>query len=100
MVMHPHHSEFWTIYQNPDNVAACRVHLRYLTPSGEHDARGIEILEKNWKNATDAILNEDVPVGNGIQASSAMPSVGKACLGRNEVNNELFDRASREYMAR
>src|SRR3546814_1447842 len=46
MVMHPHHIEFWTIYQNPDNVAACRVHLRYLTPSGEHDARGIERSEE------------------------------------------------------
>src|SRR3546814_19326757 len=65
MVMHPHHIEFWTIYQNPDNVAACRVHLRSLTPSGEHDARGIEIPEKNWKIATDANLNEDVPVGKG-----------------------------------
>src|SRR3546814_9234417 len=46
-------SDLLAIYQNPDNVAACRVHLRYLTPSGEHDARGIEILEKNWKIATD-----------------------------------------------
>src|SRR3546814_209351 len=100
MVMHPHHIEFWTVYQNPGNVDACRVHLRYLTPSGEHDARSIEILEKNWKIATDAILNEDVPVGNGIQASSAMPHVGKACLGRKEVTNQLFHRAYREYMDR
>src|SRR3546814_17137217 len=98
MVMHPHHIEFWTIYQNPDYVAACRVHLRYLTPSGEHDARGIEILEKNWKIATAAILNADVPVGNGIQASSAMQPVGKACLGRNEVTKQLYHSALRGYM--
>ncbi|WP_028080680.1 aromatic ring-hydroxylating oxygenase subunit alpha [Solimonas soli] len=98
MVMHPHHIEFWTVYQNPDNTGACRVHLRYLTPKGEHDARGIEILDKNWKIATDAIINEDVPVGNGIQASAAMPHAGKVCLGRNEVTNQLFHRAYRAYM--
>ncbi|NGY04332.1 aromatic ring-hydroxylating oxygenase subunit alpha [Solimonas terrae] len=98
MVMHPHHIEFWTIYQNPDNVAACRVHLRYLTPKAEHDARGVEILDKNWKIATDAIINEDVPVGNGIQASARMPHTGTVCLGRNEVTNQLFHRAYRAYM--
>lgn len=98
MVMHPHHIEFWTIYQNPKDVGACRVHLRYLTPQAEHDERGVEILNKNWKIATDAIINEDVPVGNGIQASAGMPNTGKVCLGRNEVTNQLFHRAYREYM--
>src|SRR3546814_17998424 len=73
MVMHPHHIEFWTIYQNPGNVDACRVHLRYLTPSGEHDARSIEILSQNWKIATDAILHEDAPLGKVIQAPSPLP---------------------------
>jgi hypothetical protein len=99
MVMHPHHIEFWTIYQNPDDVGACRVHLRYLTPKSEHDAKSVEILDKNWKIATDAIINEDVPVGNGIQASARMPRTGKAILGRNEVTNQLFHRAYRAYMA-
>jgi len=98
MVMHPHHIEFWTIYQNPKDVGACRVHLRYLTPQAEHDERGVEILNKNWKIATDAIINEDVPVGNGIQASAGMPNTGKVCLGRNEVTNQLFHGAYREYM--
>ncbi|MGQ0619474.1 MAG: aromatic ring-hydroxylating oxygenase subunit alpha [Panacagrimonas sp.] len=98
MVMHPHHIEFWTVYQNPTNPAACRVHLRYLTPAAAHDERGVEILNRNWKIATDAIVNEDVPVGNGIQASSAMPHVGKVVLGRNEVTNQLFHRAYKAYM--
>ncbi|MES0875388.1 aromatic ring-hydroxylating oxygenase subunit alpha [Sinimarinibacterium thermocellulolyticum] len=98
MVMHPHHIEFWTVYQNPDNPDACRVHLRYLTPRNDHDERSHEILAKNWKIATDAILNEDVPVGNTIQASAAMPYVGKVILGRNEVTNQLFHRAYRDFM--
>lgn len=98
MVLHPHHIEFWTIYQNPDNPAACRVHLRYLTPKGEHDARGQEILAKNWQIATDAIINEDVPIGNSIQASARMPHTGSVILGRNEVTNQLFHRAYRRYM--
>ncbi len=98
MVMHPHHIEFWTIYQNPADTASCRVHLRYLTPSAEQDARGVEILDKNWKIATDAIINEDVPVGNGIQASAAMAHTGSVCLGRNEVTNQLFHRAYRDAM--
>ena len=98
MVMHPHHIEFWTIYQNPLNPGACRVHLRYLTPKKDHDDKSVEILDKNWKIATDAIINEDVPVGNTIQASSAMPNTGTVCLGRNEVTNQLFHRAYREYM--
>ena len=98
MVLHPHHIEFWTIYQNPNDVGACRVHLRYLTPQAEHDEKGVERLDKNWKIATDAIINEDVPVGNGIQASANMAHAGRACLGRNEVTNQLFHRAWREYM--
>lgn len=98
MVMHPHHIEFWTVYQNPHDPAACRVHLRYLTPQGDHDERSVERLEKNWKIAVDAILNEDVPVGNGIQTSAATPNVGSVCLGRNEVTNQLFHRAWREAM--
>jgi phenylpropionate dioxygenase-like ring-hydroxylating dioxygenase large terminal subunit len=98
MVMHPHHIEFWTVYQHPNNVGACRVHLRYLTPSAEHDEKSVERLDKNWKIATDAIINEDVPVGNGIQASANMAHTGKVCLGRNEVTNQLFHRAYREYM--
>jgi nitrite reductase/ring-hydroxylating ferredoxin subunit len=98
MVMHPHHIEFWTVYQNPRDPGACRVHLRYLTPQGEHDERSVQRLEKNWKIAVDAILNEDVPVGNGIQASAAMPNVGRVCLGRNEVTNQLFHLAWRDYM--
>lgn len=98
MVMHPHHIEFWTVYQNPTNPAACRVHLRYLTPQADHDEKGVEILNKNWKIATDAIINEDVPVGNGIQASSNMKHAGKARLGKNEVTNQLFHRAYKAYM--
>lgn len=98
MVMHPHHIEFWTIYQNLGTPGACRVHLRYLTPKAEHDERGHEILARNWKIATDAIINEDVPVGNGIQASSNMAHAGKARLGLNEVTNQLFHRAYKAYM--
>ena len=98
MVLHPHHIEFWTIYQNPKDVGACRVHLRYLTPQAEHDEKSIERLNKNWKIATDAIINEDVPVGNGIQASATMAHAGRVCLGRNEVTNQLFHRAYRDYM--
>lgn len=98
MVMHPHHIEFWTIYQNPGNVGACRVHLRYLTPKIVDDEKGLEILAKNWKIATDAIINEDVPVGNGIQASAGMPHTGKAILGKNEVTNQVFHRAYKAYM--
>lgn len=98
MVMHPHHIEFWTVYQNPRDPGACRVHLRYLTPQREHDERSVERLEKNWRIAVDAIVNEDVPVGNGIQASAAMPGTGSVCLGRNEVTNQLFHRAWREAM--
>lgn len=90
--------EFWTIYQNPNDVGACRVHLRYLTPQAEHDGKGVERLDKNWKIATDAIINEDVPGGNGIQASANMAHAGKVCLGRNEVTNQLFHRAWRSYM--
>lgn len=98
MVMHPHHIEFWTVYQNPADTGSCRVHLRYLTPKAEQDERGVEILNKNWKIATDAIINEDVPVGNGIQASAGTPHTGKVCLGRNEVTNQLFHRAYQDYM--
>ena len=98
MVMHPHHIEFWTVYQDPNNVGACKLHLRYLTPGNDYNEKIVGILDKNWKIATDAIINEDVPIGNSIQASSATPNAGKVCLGRNEVTNQLFHLAYREYM--
>lgn len=98
LVMHPHHVEFWTVYQNPRDPGACRVHLRYLTPQARLDEKAEAILEKNWKIAVDAIVNEDVPVGNGIQASACMPHTGTVVLGRNEVTNQLFHRAYRDDM--
>lgn len=99
MVLHPHHIEYWTVYQDPTNVASCRLHLRYLTPEKEQDEQGHEILEKNWKIATDAIINEDVPVGDSIQASASMPYTGSVTLGLNELTNQIFHRAYRDYMS-
>ncbi|MBA2933850.1 aromatic ring-hydroxylating dioxygenase subunit alpha [Sphingomonas sp. CGMCC 1.13654] len=99
MVLHPHHIEYWTVYQDPRNVSNCFLHLRYLTPQKEQDERGHEILAKNWKIATDAVINEDVPAGNSIQASAEMPFTGSIILGRNEVTNQIFHRAYRDYMA-
>jgi hypothetical protein len=98
MVMHPHHIEYWTVYQDPKNVGNSFLQLRYLTPKKEHDERGHEILAKNWEIATAAIINEDVPVGNSIQASADMPHTGSIILGRNEVINQIFHRAYSEYM--
>jgi phenylpropionate dioxygenase-like ring-hydroxylating dioxygenase large terminal subunit len=98
LVLHPHHVEYWTVYQNPNDLTQCRVHLRYLTPRSEHDERSVEILDKNWEIATSAIINEDVPVGNSIQASSRSPFAGPVVLGRNEIINQLFHRNYRKYM--
>lgn len=100
MVMHPHHIEYWTVYQDPKNVANSFLQLRYLTPQKEHDERGHEILAKNWEIATAAIINEDVPIGNSIQASADMPHTGSIILGRNEVINQIFHRAYSDYMSR
>jgi len=94
MVLHPHHIEFWTVYQGPD-VSHCRLHLRYLTPDKEQDERGHEILAKNWEIAVSAIVNEDIPVGNSIQSSADMPFRPMAYLGRNEIANQLFHRTYR-----
>lgn len=99
LVLHPHHIEYWTVYQDPQNVANCRLHLRYLTPEADHDERSHGILAKNWQIATDAIINEDVPVGNSIQASAQMPHTGSIVLGRNELTNQIFHRALLAYMA-
>jgi len=94
MVLHPHHIEFWTVYQGAD-VSSCRLHLRYLTPDKDQDERGHEILAKNWEIAVSAIVNEDIPVGNSIQSSADMPFRPKAYLGRNEIVNQLFHRTYR-----
>lgn len=98
MVMHPHHIEFWTVYQGAD-VSSCKLHLRYFTPAKEQDERGHEILAKNWHIAVSAIVNEDIPVGNSIQSTADMPFKPKAYLGRNEIVNQLFHRTYRAYLA-
>jgi phenylpropionate dioxygenase-like ring-hydroxylating dioxygenase large terminal subunit len=94
MVLQPHHIEFWTVYQGAD-VSSCRLHLRYLTRDNEHDEQGHAILAKNWEIAVSAIVNEDIPVGNSIQASADMPFRPKGHLGRNEIVNQLFHRTYR-----
>jgi nitrite reductase/ring-hydroxylating ferredoxin subunit len=98
LVLHPHHVEYWTVYQDPASVGRCFLQLRYLTPQPIEDARGHEIMAKNWTIATSAIISEDVPVGNSIQTSARSRFVGKARLGRNEVINQLFHRAYRHHM--
>lgn len=98
MVMHPHHIEYWTIYQHPDGPGRSLTHLRYLSPKKEHDERGHKIMEKNWKIAVDAIINEDVPVGNSVQASASGSTTGKAILGKNEYLNQVFHRTYKKLM--
>lgn len=99
LVLHPHHVEYWTVYQHPSDVGRSYLQLRYLTPRPVTDEKGHEIMAKNWNIATSAIINEDVPVGNSIQASAASRFVGKARLGRNEVINQLFHRTYQRHMA-
>lgn len=98
LVLHPHHVEYWTVYQHAQDVGRCSLHLRYLTPARVDTEKGHEIMAKNWHIATSAIINEDVPVGNSIQLSSQSAHAGKARLGRNEVINQLFHKAYRHYM--
>jgi phenylpropionate dioxygenase-like ring-hydroxylating dioxygenase large terminal subunit len=97
-VLHPHHIEHWTLYQHASDPGACRAVLRILTPQHELDAKEQARMEKNWQIACAAIVNEDVPVGNGIQASARTPHAGSALLGLNEVGNQVFHRAWRHYM--
>jgi phenylpropionate dioxygenase-like ring-hydroxylating dioxygenase large terminal subunit len=91
--LHPHHVEFWTLYQDPDNPGRSRAHLRFLTPQRDYEGRGLEIIEKNWAIAFAAIVNEDVPVGDSIQRAAKMPRSGKLVLGLNEIVNQKFHRA-------
>lgn len=99
--LHPHHAEFWTMYQDPHDPARSRVHLRFLTPKApeDYDERGREILGKNWDIAEAAILNEDVPIGDSIQRSAAMPKTGTMLLAHNEVINQQFHRSYDRVMA-
>ncbi len=99
--LHPHHAEFWTMYQDPHDPARSRVHLRFLTPKAPevYDERGREILGKNWDIAEAAILNEDVPIGDSIQRSAAMPKTGTMLLAHNEVINQQFHRSYDRVMA-
>lgn len=97
-ILHPHHIEYWTMYQDPKDPGRCRVHLRYLTPQVEYDEKGREIIEKNWKIAVAAIVNEDVPMGDSIQRSAGYGVKGSTLMGLNEVSNQLFHRAYHHYM--
>lgn len=98
LVLHPHHVEYWTLYQHPEGPHKSRVHLRYLTPEKEQNEKGVDILQKNWDIAVSAIINEDVPVGNGIQSASMALGSGYATLGRNEYHNQVFHRTWHKLM--
>lgn len=92
LVIHPHHTEYWTIYQDPADPGSCRAHLRILTPTRvETDAQD-ETVRKNHDILISAVINEDVPAGNSVQASSSMHGIAPLRLGRNEILNQLFHR--------
>lgn len=99
LTLHPHHIEYWTMFQHPDGPSKCRTRLRFLTPERVQDEAQREILDKNYSILLGAVLNEDVPAGNSIQASSAMPQVDTALVGRNEVMNQVFHRTYNKLMA-
>jgi len=99
--LHPHHVEFWTMYQDVYDPGRSRVHMRFLTPkaAGDYDEKGRSILDKNWDIAAAAILNEDVPIGDSIQRSANMPNTGTMLLAHNEVINQQFHRSYDRVMA-
>jgi phenylpropionate dioxygenase-like ring-hydroxylating dioxygenase large terminal subunit len=99
LVIHPHHIEFWTFFQHRQDPTRCRVLLRILTPQKVETEKGREILDKNYKILMDAVMNEDVPAGNGVQRSAAMPAVTTLQLGRNEVQNQMFHAVYERLMA-
>ncbi len=98
LVIHPHHIEFWTIFQDPANPNRCRAHLRFITPRPMQTDEELEIMNKNWNILMAAVTNEDVPAGNGIQSSSAMSHTAKCLLGRNEILNQHFHSRYRAFM--
>lgn len=98
LTLHPHHVEFYTIYQHPDGPHKSRVHLRFLTPEKIEAAAQRDVLDKNYDILLKAVMEEDVPVGNTIQANAAMPQIGEIMLGRNEILNQLFHRSYQKAM--
>ena len=70
-----------------------------LTREKVDTEKGREILDKNYKILIDAVMNEDIPAGNGVQRSAAMPAVKKLQLGRNEVQNQMFHSVYERLMA-
>jgi phenylpropionate dioxygenase-like ring-hydroxylating dioxygenase large terminal subunit len=90
LVIHPHHIEFWTFFQHRQEPTRCRALLRLLTPQAVETDQHREILDKNYKILMDAVMNEDIPAGNGVQRSAAMPAFKTIQLGRNEIQNQMF----------
>jgi phenylpropionate dioxygenase-like ring-hydroxylating dioxygenase large terminal subunit len=99
LVIHPHHVEFWTFYQDREQTTRCRAHLRFLTPTPVRSEKALEILEKNYAILLNAVMNEDIPAGNGVQRSARMPAVTTLQLGRNEVLNQVFHTVYDRLMA-
>ena len=99
LVVQPHHAEFWTFYQHPDGPHRSLSHLRFITPEWTDHQEKDEILKKNYEIVVNAVIEEDVPAGNGIQASASMPSAPDMHLGRNEILNQLFHRNYDRLMA-
>lgn len=92
LVVQPHHAEFWTFFQHPDGPHRSLSHLRFITPMSTNQEDKDEILRKNYDIVVNAVVEEDVPAGNGIQAAATMPFAPEMHLGRNEILNQLFHR--------
>jgi phenylpropionate dioxygenase-like ring-hydroxylating dioxygenase large terminal subunit len=92
-VMQTDHAEIWRVYPSRDRVDECVMYLDFFIPepATTESARGH--WDRNMDLTVRTVVEEDFPVGEGIQAGLASGALEKIVYGRNEPALAHFQRS-------
>ena len=84
LVMQADHVEIWRVYPRRDRVDECVMYLEFYIPepATTESARGH--WDRNMDLTVRTVVEEDFPIGEGIQAGIGSGALDKVVYGRNE----------------
>jgi nitrite reductase/ring-hydroxylating ferredoxin subunit len=93
LVMGPDHAEIWRVYPRHNRVDECVMYLEFYIPepATTDSARGH--WDRNLDLTVRTVVEEDFPIGEGIQAGIGSGALDKVIYGRNEPALAHFQRS-------
>ncbi|MDB5970168.1 MAG: hypothetical protein JWQ90_2618 [Hydrocarboniphaga sp.] len=92
ITIEPNHLEFVSFTPHPTDTTKSIYRVLFLTPDKVETPEQEATIERSWQILMSAVRDEDLPIGEAVQAGTATPQMGTLLLGRNEIANQFFYR--------